>query len=130
MNFVGGPTDTLLRDEFAVFDDNGFVTQWITSTLLEVTRFSGGPRPSDEQLKNALEALATYHDKNKPPTSSIMTFWPETYNSTTKMWSQSPINLTPMVKDYKIFEAEVVKILKKFHLENLWYKFAKFLDSM
>ena len=33
-----------------------------------------------------------------------------------------------MVKDYKIFEAEVVKILKKFHLENLWYKFAKFLD--
>ena len=127
---MGGPIETLLRDQFEVFDDNGFVTEWITSTLLEVTRFSGGPRPSDEQLTNTLKALATYHDKNKPRDSSVMTFWPETYNSTTKIWSQSPLNLTPMVKDYDIFEAQILKILKKLHLENLWYKFAKLFDSL
>lgn len=113
-----------------MFDNNGFVTEWITCILLEVTRFTDGPRPTDKQLLDALKALSTYHDKNRPQNSSVMTFWPETFNSTTKSWVQGPVNLMPMVQDYKIFEAEIIKLLKIVHLENLWYKYAKFLDQL
>ena len=130
LNFVGGPEEALLRDAFAIFDDNDFVTLWVNCILLETTRFAEGPLPTDEQLMDGLKAISTYHDRNRPANSSIMTFWPETYNTSTGMWSQGPTNLGALVQDWMKFEAFMRNILKKVGLEKLWDKLVAFIDYL
>ena len=83
---------------------------------------------------DGLKAISTYHDKNRPSNrpvnSSIMTFWPETYNSSMGMWSQGPINLGALVKDWMKFEAFMKSVLKKVGLEKLWDKLVAFIDYL
>lgn len=139
LNFEGGPAEKALRHDFAVFDNNAFVTLWVTSILLETTRFTEGPRPTVKQLlMDAVEALSTYHDRNRPANSSIMTFWPETYNSSTDTWTQGPVNLGAMASDFAKLEAKyfmkfehyLEDILKKVHLEGSFEKFASFINQL
>ena len=127
--FSGSPEDTILRREFKIFDNNAFVTLWVSSLLLETVRFDKTARPSDKQLLNALEAISTYHDKNFLNTSRIV-FWPQTYNESEGMWTCSPLNLNKVVNmgdDFLIFAANVLKDLdlKKYSDEIL-----EFVDSM
>ena len=64
INFVRSWQAEILRREIAVFDNNAFVTAWVTILTLEAASVKNGPAPTDEQLFLALEALGTYHDRN------------------------------------------------------------------
>ncbi|KAL3861277.1 hypothetical protein ACJMK2_007320 [Sinanodonta woodiana] len=91
--FHGGPDMTLFRHSFKVYDDNMFATSWITSCLLEAYKFGNGPKPSEEQIVSAVASLKAYQDKNLNYTNSLMAFWPQHYNSTSKTWVSYPDNL-------------------------------------
>ncbi|KAK3602716.1 hypothetical protein CHS0354_017158 [Potamilus streckersoni] len=91
--FHGGPDMTLFRHSFKVYDDNMFATTWITSCLLEAYKFGNGPKPAEEQIVSAVASLKDYQDKNLNYTNSLMTFWPQHYNSTSNTWVSYPDNL-------------------------------------
>ena len=128
LNIYGPPDYELLRHAIKFFDDNAFVTLWVSSILLEVTKFHEGPLPSDEQLINAIEAIGTYHDKNRLENDSILVFWTQTYNSTTDIWSCGPVNLNGYAKEGRIMEVYIKKILEDLGLEKLWDKIEPILD--
>ena len=62
-NFAGSVEAEILRDSIGVFDNNAFVTLWVSVILLEAARFKNGPSPTDKQLYLALDVLESYHDK-------------------------------------------------------------------
>ena len=110
----------LLRDAISIFDNNAFVTLWISIIQLEAARFNDGPLPSDEQLLNALTAVNTYHDKNRASEDGILVFWPQTYNKTAGMWFCRPDNfgrLETLADDILI---DFHKIFKDLGLEGIW----------
>ena len=130
-NFNGFVEANLLRDAIAFFDDNAFVTLWTTIILLEAQRFSKPPRPpSGDQLQLALKAVSTYHDKNRQPEDSVLVFWPQTYNATTKTWVCGPANLGGVAHSDKELLDFVTKILDDLGLGHLWDKFAASLDQL
>ena len=120
VNFFGEPDLALLRDAFAVFDNNGFVTLWVTSILLETARFSNAPHPTDIQLMDGLRALSTYHDRNRPLNSSVLTFWPQTYNASSQTWTCGPVNLNVLVQDSQKLETYLHNLLDALGLKKLW----------
>lgn len=77
LNFVGRPEVAELRQLISVFDNNMFATAWITSTLLEAYLYGNTPRPSDEQLHLAIDAIGQFHDHNRNYNNSLMCFWPQ-----------------------------------------------------
>lgn len=91
--FHGHEEMFLLREAFSIFDDNMFATAWIASCLLESFRYGNGPKPSEEMITNAVLSIEEYHNKNVNYSNSLMTFWPQKYNSTYKTWVSYPINL-------------------------------------
>ncbi|KAK3602721.1 hypothetical protein CHS0354_017164 [Potamilus streckersoni] len=91
--FHGRPDMTFLRHAFKVYDNNMFATTWITSSLLEAYKFGNGPKPSEEQIMPAVAFLQDYHDKNRNYSNSLMSFWPQRYNTTSKTWTSYPDNL-------------------------------------
>lgn len=129
LNFRGGPEETLLRRAFAVFDDNAFVTMWTSSILMEAG-FSGAPFPTDQHLLDALQAVYTYHDKNRPPDSSLLSFWPQSLNTSTGVWYCEPKNLAALARDYAKDEKYFDEFFKILGLEKKWDKIRKFLDDM
>ena len=120
VNFNGNAASKPLRDAAAVFDDNAFVTLWVTTILLEAAQFKSGPQPSNDQLKLAIEAVATYHDKNRPTENGILVFWPQTLNSTSNLYYCDPENLTPITEDMDDVLSFLHKILKDLGLEKFW----------
>ena len=121
VNFYGFPESQLIRNNFKFLDSNVFVTLWITSILLEVTRFDKTLLPSDDQLLNGLRAISSYHDKNNPK-ECIFVFWPQTYNETVEEWQCGPVNLNGMVNESEKFDDYIRNILKHIGLEKLWDK--------
>ena len=119
-NLIGGPDYAILRSAIKFYDDNSFVTLWISSILLEITRFDNSVLPSDKQLIDAIEAISTYHDKNHPINDSILVFWPQTFNQSTGVWYCEPINLNGLVKDFETFSKYVKTILEDIGLSKLW----------
>ncbi|KAK3602723.1 hypothetical protein CHS0354_017166 [Potamilus streckersoni] len=83
----------LFREAFKVYDDNMFNTAWITQCLLEAYMYGNSPKPSDEQIFSSVKSIKEYHNKNLNYSNSLMTFWPQQYNETTKTWVSYPVNL-------------------------------------
>lgn len=94
----------------------------MTSILLEAARFRDGPLPSDEQLLNALTAVDTFRDKNRPD-DGVLVFWPQTLNSTTGVWSCGPENLGKMGKTDEAILDYLHKIFDDLGMEEVWQKY-------
>ena len=93
INTHGPPALAFIRDMPGIYDNNMFVTSWITIVLMEAYLYGDGPKPSSEQMALALKSISSYHDKNRHYNSSIMNFWPQRYNATVDFWQSSPENL-------------------------------------
>lgn len=129
-NYHGGPQETELRHLLAVFDSNAFITLWVSSILLEAAKQPGGPQPNSTHLHSALEAISTYHDHNYPLDDSVLIFWPEVYNETTKFWSCSPTNMKYLADNILEVLGALRKLLDDLGLGNLWDKVAGDLYDM
>ena len=117
-NFAGTREAELLR-VVGIFDNNAFVTLWVSSVLLETARFQKGPPPSDDQLLRALQAIQTYHDKNYLE-RGVLIFWPQQYNETSREWFCGPENLEPQTEEFEKMMKELHKILDDLGLEKFW----------
>ncbi|ESO84294.1 hypothetical protein LOTGIDRAFT_236277 [Lottia gigantea] len=96
--YFHGPEDlALIRDKFHVFDNNMFVTSWVSSCLLEAYRYGGAPKPSPTHLKLALDSINGYRNKDRKFENSIMSFWPQAYNSTSNTYISTPVNLLKLI---------------------------------
>ena len=122
-NFVGTVEAEALRDGVAIFDNNAFVTAWVSIILLEASHVTKGPAPTDQQLDLALEALSTYHDKNSPPGDGITMFWPQAYNSSAKLWYPDPVNIEKVGHGADAMYNFIHKVLDDAHLESVWEKY-------
>lgn len=120
VNFVGTREAEILRRDMVAFDNNAFVTAWVTILLLEAAATSKGPVPTDKQLSLALEALSTYHDKNSPVGDGTMVFWPQSYNSTAKLWSCQPANLQATAKNGDKVLNSLHRVLDDLGLGKMW----------
>ena len=130
MAFFGDYDKTLLRREFKVFDNNAFVTLWVSSMLLEIARFSEGKQPSDKQLLNAIEAISMYHDKNYGHDTSLLVFWPQEYNETTGVWLCRPVNIGKTMDFGKKAEAVVKRMFTDIGLQGLWKEISPLVNEM
>ena len=120
INFVRSWQAEILRREIAVFDNNAFVTAWVTILTLEAASVKNGPAPTDEQLSLALEALGTYHDRNSPEGDGSMVFWPQSYNSSVQQWYCDPVNVDTLANDADKMMDFLHKALDDLHLEKIW----------
>ncbi len=129
-NLLGGPEQAFLRHFLAVFDNNAFVTLWVSSILLEASQFPGGPAVSDLQLIYALEAISNYHDKNHALNDSITIFWPQTYNSSTGEWTAFPTNVGKLLDPALNVVDEIYKILFDLGLSHLAEEIQGYVENL
>lgn len=128
--FFGYYDETLLRREFKVFDNNAFVTLWVSSILLEVARFNKANHPQDKQLLNAIEAISTYHDRNYKSGTSLLVFWPQEYNETSGVWLCRPVNIGKTMDFGNKAEAYVKKMFIDLGMRKLWKRISPLIDEM
>lgn len=130
MNYDGGLEKQVLRDDVRFYDDNAFVTLWISSLLLEISRIDSSSVETDldHQLMEGINAVADYHDKNMPGNSSLVVFWPQLFNESTRMWSCSPINLEGIIQSDEKIAIYVQKILDDIGLGFLWDKIVSYIE--
>ena len=117
-NYFGGPEEVLLRENFKIYDSNAFVTSWVTIIQLEAALFPGGPALGEEQLLLALDSLQSYQDRNRQEGSSLLVFWPQTFNETTGVWVSEAINLGNMLGDENMLNDVLISLLKDLNLKN------------
>ena len=118
--FHGAEDLFIFREAFRVYGDNMFATAWITSCLLETFRYGNGPKPSEDQIKSAILAIREHRDKNVDFANSLVTFWPQKYNETSKAWQSYPRNLHHLLDFAATVNAtELEKILDKLGLHNI-----------
>ena len=118
LNFVGNPQQVLLRENIKIYDNNAFITLWITVLQLEAALLPGGPQLNEEQLSVTLEAIATYHDRNRPKGSSIIVYWPQRFSKEYGMWYSYPDNFGPMISDDITFTKVFSAVLDDLGLKN------------
>ena len=120
LNFVGAPEVSALRELISVFDNNMFASAWITSALLEAHYYGAAPRPSDQQVVMALDAIAQHRDRNVNHTTSVMAFWPQAYDVNTTLWVSTPANL---LDAFQVFDQlpwdNIDKFLEKLGLKDV-----------
>ena len=130
-NLAGSIEMQILRKFIKFYDVNSFVTLWISSILLEISSFDNDTAIiSEQQLIDALNAIAVYHDKNMPDNSSVFVFWPQTYNESTKTWTCSPTNLHGLVEGDGIILSYVEEILKDIGMEKIWDKIGPYVSFL
>ena len=121
-NFHGSEKYFLARDSLKIPDNNVFVTAWVTSCLLEAYRYGKAPKPSDQQLKLALDLSDKYKNRNNPHENSEMTFWMQFYNKTADYYQSSPTNLFGIMDvpevDIKLLE-DILELLGLHDIEKL-----------
>ena len=118
LNFFGGPEEVLLREHVKFYDNNAFITLWVTVLQLEAALFPGGPALEEKQLSLALDAIQSYHDRNKGEGSSILVFWPQTFNETTGLWVCDATNIGTVAADEKVLSDVLLWLLNNLHLKN------------
>ena len=130
LNYFGGPKEVLLRDNVKFYDNNAFMTLWVTVLQLEAALFPGGPALGEKQLSSALDAIQSYHDRNRQEGSSILVFWPQKYNETTGVWVCDATNIGPIAADEKVFSDVLIWLLNDLDLRNVSEHLRKFTTFM
>ncbi|GFN84642.1 hypothetical protein PoB_001114800 [Plakobranchus ocellatus] len=102
--FHGKPEFAEARRLMNLFDNNMFVTAWVTSSLLEAYRLGDSPKPTEEQIMLALNSFQVHINKNKPYVNSAMTFWPQSFNSAKNYWNSAPVNLVVSSKNCALLQ--------------------------
>ena len=119
LNFRGKFESAEIRRLFHVPDNNMFVTAWVTSQLLEAVRYRSVPFMSEAQLSMALDFMSENHDHNQPSNTSLMTFWGQSYNSTTGTYVSQPTNLVDFINStYELPTDAAIKLLEKLGLKS------------
>ncbi|KAK3776415.1 hypothetical protein RRG08_023768 [Elysia crispata] len=127
LNFHGGPAYSEFRKVFHVFDNNMFATAWVTTNLLEAYKYGAAPKPTENQINLALQAMSKHMDKNVPYNTSTRVFWSQVYNETIKYWRTEPDNLLSLFESTdKLPVGALEAILKDLGLGEL----AKTIDGL
>ncbi|KAK3583466.1 hypothetical protein CHS0354_025598 [Potamilus streckersoni] len=120
LNFHGDFEYAALRRLFAVPDNNMFTSAWVTSCLLEAYSYGNCPKPSKEQIGLSVNAISEYHNRNPNNGETIMTFWPQVFNTSVKAWQSVPGNLNSLLNLSKYFPGKAMEeILKLLHLDEM-----------
>ncbi|XP_033764153.1 uncharacterized protein LOC117345236 [Pecten maximus] len=109
LNFHGEPEMALIREAFSVYDNNMFATAWITSCLIETTLYGKGPMTIPGMIDSAVDAIGKFHNRNYNFTNSVMTFWPQVFNVTTRTFQSTPSNLLQL---FQLADNAPVKLLE------------------
>ncbi|XP_060062486.1 uncharacterized protein LOC132543048 [Ylistrum balloti] len=109
LNFHGEPDMALIREAFSIYDNNMFATAWITACLLETTLYGRGPMSIPAMIDSAVYAIGNFHNRNYNFTNSIMTFWPQIYNYTTRTYQSTPSNLLEL---FQLADTAPVKLIE------------------
>jgi len=112
INFVGGVEQQILRNYGRFYDNNAFVTLWVTVMQLEAALLPGGPDVEEDQLSLALDAIHSYHDRNRQSDSSILVFWPQKLDKSTGVWVCDAANIGAIAVDEKVMSEVLVWLLK------------------
>jgi len=132
MNFNGKPDLTLLRDVFAIFDNNMFVTNWIAEILLETYHLGTIPELQEETLLNALQPILASKDRNfqrgNLTNYPIYIFWKQIEINGT--WVAWPENLKHVMQSTEEFSKFLYEILESLGLDELWEKIAPEIEEM
>jgi len=114
LNFHGDFPLTLLRREFKFFDNNYFVTSWILQMLLEAHQLGTVDLGQEKtMIKDALDAILKFRDRNFPLTTPITDFWRQKYDSSSGMYIQTPTNIAEPLK-FGVSLAELLEEFAKF----------------
>lgn len=105
-NMVGGPVDAALRNLLAIWDNNGFVTNWVLQMQLEAMRL-GAVKLDDEELFPGLNATIGFKEQDDPVDVGTMDFWKEINVNGT--WQQYPVNVAGPIE----LAQPVAKLLQK-----------------
>ncbi|GFR98165.1 hypothetical protein ElyMa_002763500 [Elysia marginata] len=120
LNFYGGPAFSEFRKIFHVFDNNMFATAWVTTNLLEAYKYGAGPKPTEQQIDLALQAMAKHMDRNVAFNTSARVFWSQVYNKTINYWRTAPDNLLSLFEETdKLPVGTIEAILKTLGLGEL-----------
>ena len=130
LNYFGGPEEVLLRENVKFYDNNAFITLWVTVLQLEAALFPGGPYLGEKQLSLALDAIQSYHDRNKEEGSSILVFWPQKFNETTGLWVCDATNIGAIAADEKVSSDVLTWLLNDLDLKNESERLREFTTIM
>ena len=130
LNFVGDIEQQILRNYGRFYDNNAFVTLWVTVMQLEAALLPGGPDVGEEQLSLALDAIHSYHDRNRQTDSSILVFWPQKLDKSTGVWVCDAANIGAVAVDEKIMSEVMVWLLKDIGLVNDSEALKEFTQTM
>ncbi|XP_021367900.1 uncharacterized protein LOC110459787 isoform X2 [Mizuhopecten yessoensis] len=120
LNFHGEPEMAVLREAFSIYDNNMFATAWITACSLETTLYGTGPMTIPLMIDSAVEAIGNFHNRNYNFTNSIMTFWPQVYNATTRTFQSTPSNLLQLLQLADTFPVKLIEdLMKIFGLKDM-----------
>lgn len=61
--------------------------------LLEAANVKNGSAPTDQQLHNALEAVSTFHDRNRPDGDGMQYFGHQEKNETSGIYYSQLVNI-------------------------------------
>ncbi len=90
-----GPEMTLLRREIGFYDNNMFVTAWVSQIMLELTKLGVIEFP-ETPLMESLQTLLSFKDKNHPEDTPIYCFWKQIEKNLTSnetVWIEWPTNI-------------------------------------
>jgi len=90
----GDPLQASFRNKLKVHDNNYFVTAWVVQLLLEAEAL-GTVEIDDRLVLDAVRALSTYMDRNRPGELAV-NFWPQ--ERIEGLWVSHPSNLIRSVE--------------------------------
>eukprot|EP01120_Amphizonella_sp_Union-15-10_P013124 TRINITY_DN6057_c0_g1_i1.p1 TRINITY_DN6057_c0_g1~~TRINITY_DN6057_c0_g1_i1.p1 ORF type:complete len:627 (-),score=103.35 TRINITY_DN6057_c0_g1_i1:45-1925(-) len=115
LNFHGEPEMTALRRDVKFFDNNMFVTNWVTQVLLEFDEFGIISVPPS-QISLSINTLVQFRDKNLPKayTEPLYSFWQQILQNGT--WTAWPTNIAEPLVEYEDLGSVIIEFLKSIGL--------------
>ncbi|KAJ5073806.1 hypothetical protein M0811_08370 [Anaeramoeba ignava] len=120
LNFHGNLFSQLLRNNFKVFDENGFVTAWINEILLESNKI-GTIQLDKDQLLNSIKLETKFVDKTVD--DPIIVYWIQEMKDDHYV-TQHP-NLVGTVEKLKQWSGETYHLLNSLGLKGLAEKIGR-----
>eukprot|EP01129_Flabellula_baltica_P016964 TRINITY_DN925_c0_g2_i1.p1 TRINITY_DN925_c0_g2~~TRINITY_DN925_c0_g2_i1.p1 ORF type:complete len:626 (+),score=134.24 TRINITY_DN925_c0_g2_i1:27-1904(+) len=119
LNFIGNWSSYFLRNDFSVYDNNAFVTSWITQLLLE-SHNMGAINLHLDDIQASIDVLENFKDHNLPEKAPIFDFWFQKLNDMGDYYTQWPSNLGYLIDTFEDIEGTLKWFLKTVGLEWVW----------